>query len=943
MVISVRESMKNIKAPLRNFQNMMLLLLVCYWSTFVYASMDPYDPDECITIDSTTSSGTVYQGKLNKAFDGTECQPWSAHPHFYRSHWSKEKAKQEQNYCRNPDNDSHGPWCVVHKTTFKYCNVPRCAKDVECYEGNGEEYSGFQDRTAEGVPCKTWTQTSVVRTSRKLYRFRIQENETHSSVLRTTDDLLDNFQYCRNPAGSKSRPWCYTIPVTGMKSEYSYCDVPKCSDPSPLGYINSGSGSPCADGFVQQTQTVLFEGKRNVKITYCLAPIRLLYPKQRQPQYAPFTDFCLYLMEEFTFCPAGFRRTERFQSNFGLFKHFSGPSAWRATSDNILQHIFCCTEPHYFRNHTLKPYIMVEKVARYKPHIQDISEVTTLPLNRLRQTRQTADVQQPSTKSKNYSLSFDPSEEVETYSSSDVMFASVRRCPVVEGTTRVLLSKVRPQKNSEQRIDLMFTLPEEVVCEYYAVKSGAKSQHPQKVKSPSKLGLLFNQPECPPAFRKLQISRQVMLLLGASTTICEPLENQLDLLKQSLDGYCAVVTPDETTVENGPQHSSESEWGIPSEFLCPQGFRPNELHFTQPVFRLKLCCTGQSNELRKQESMKAGEPDRIQFPSSFNYPFSLIRNGERCPTIYAGSIKLNLIQYTRPIPASTVDNLELIGTDDPVAPSDTLGITVCQYLSQNMKVGVKSLNYDCDGLGNLSSMTYDGATCGFEVNETFIFPPGKYCLLQLSASCPSGFTHRSGMMRLGFSLQALGNTCCRTEETIGAIRLPIKMAAPFKLPAVYRPCQAIENFNVDAELHHCVYYPQGETPQALIMWPRIVGKVVADPMSKEDYNISATTAVSTPMSCAVMPRKRKKVQRGQLGRLTTLFFSMMQDQWLIYKRPRWTNTMIENGDVCFIEVPWSLLPPESQDERKYCIFAFGSCPKPREYVERKVMKYSLSI
>lgn len=38
-----------------------------------------------------------------------------------------EELKDAQNFCRNPDNDSSGPWCYVNKvyTTYEYC-FPAC-------------------------------------------------------------------------------------------------------------------------------------------------------------------------------------------------------------------------------------------------------------------------------------------------------------------------------------------------------------------------------------------------------------------------------------------------------------------------------------------------------------------------------------------------------------------------------------------------------------------------------------------------------------------------------------------------------------------------------------------------------------------------------------------------------------------------------------------------
>jgi len=37
--------------------------------------------------------------------------------------------------------------------------------------------------------------------------------------------INEAFNYCRNPNGSKSGPWCYT---TDPKVEWEYCPIPSC-------------------------------------------------------------------------------------------------------------------------------------------------------------------------------------------------------------------------------------------------------------------------------------------------------------------------------------------------------------------------------------------------------------------------------------------------------------------------------------------------------------------------------------------------------------------------------------------------------------------------------------------------------------------------------------------------------------------------------------------
>lgn len=68
--------------------------------------------------------------------------------------------------------------------------------DNSCYNGSGETYAGRKNVSKSGRPCRAWP---------------------------TMDPPGHNF--CRNPDGHRTRPWCYV----GQDNEKESCDVKKCS------------------------------------------------------------------------------------------------------------------------------------------------------------------------------------------------------------------------------------------------------------------------------------------------------------------------------------------------------------------------------------------------------------------------------------------------------------------------------------------------------------------------------------------------------------------------------------------------------------------------------------------------------------------------------------------------------------------------------------------
>ncbi|MBZ3877332.1 Hepatocyte growth factor-like protein [Sciurus carolinensis] len=89
---------------------------------------DDLRPEDCYH-----GSGEQYRGSVSKTRKGVQCQHWSAEtphkPQFTPS--SAPQAQLKENFCRNPDGDSHGPWCYTTDpgTPFDYCALRRCNDD----------------------------------------------------------------------------------------------------------------------------------------------------------------------------------------------------------------------------------------------------------------------------------------------------------------------------------------------------------------------------------------------------------------------------------------------------------------------------------------------------------------------------------------------------------------------------------------------------------------------------------------------------------------------------------------------------------------------------------------------------------------------------------------------------------------------------------------------
>ncbi|XP_048462133.1 hepatocyte growth factor-like protein [Rhincodon typus] len=132
---------------------------------------DDIEPEDCYN-----GNGTTYRGFVSKTRKGIPCQMWNTNsPHKPRvTPQTHPNAGLLKNYCRNPDGDSHGPWCYTSdpKVQWDYCAIRTCKGQAKSTNKEDPALVEFEscgrreDRTVEnkksrilrGVPGNSpWT------------------------------------------------------------------------------------------------------------------------------------------------------------------------------------------------------------------------------------------------------------------------------------------------------------------------------------------------------------------------------------------------------------------------------------------------------------------------------------------------------------------------------------------------------------------------------------------------------------------------------------------------------------------------------------------------------------------------------------------------------------------------------------------------------------------
>ncbi|CAF1630900.1 unnamed protein product, partial [Didymodactylos carnosus] len=74
--------------------------------------------------------GLDYKRKRNYTISNRACQTWKSIRYTNSLSFSNNEIDDEEhNYCRNPTNKAHGPWCYVNDLGhWEYCGIPLCGK-----------------------------------------------------------------------------------------------------------------------------------------------------------------------------------------------------------------------------------------------------------------------------------------------------------------------------------------------------------------------------------------------------------------------------------------------------------------------------------------------------------------------------------------------------------------------------------------------------------------------------------------------------------------------------------------------------------------------------------------------------------------------------------------------------------------------------------------------
>lgn len=104
-------------------------------------------------------------------------------------------------------------------------DIPRNHLTHFCYVDSGKHYEGTASTTVTGKSCMNWSDAPSrygLDVSRIFLRAFLSIIEPYREYnVNRYPELRYGKNYCRNPGGKKTKPWCYSEPM----GQEEYCDV----------------------------------------------------------------------------------------------------------------------------------------------------------------------------------------------------------------------------------------------------------------------------------------------------------------------------------------------------------------------------------------------------------------------------------------------------------------------------------------------------------------------------------------------------------------------------------------------------------------------------------------------------------------------------------------------------------------------------------------------
>ncbi|MED6264689.1 hypothetical protein CHARACLAT_017232 [Characodon lateralis] len=187
---------------------------------------------ECVQGQCVSGTGVSYEGNINITQSGRKCQHWNRrfpHPIYREYNTSEPNSILVENFCRNPDSRSEGPWCFTTDPTVQKetCRVPKCGevfvpttvapepvRTTVCLPSNGIDYTGDLSVTVGGHTCLQWASREAAALNRSK---------------EFIPEVVLEGNKCRNPDNDPEGPWCY-VDISGNIS-IDYCDLELCENP----------------------------------------------------------------------------------------------------------------------------------------------------------------------------------------------------------------------------------------------------------------------------------------------------------------------------------------------------------------------------------------------------------------------------------------------------------------------------------------------------------------------------------------------------------------------------------------------------------------------------------------------------------------------------------------------------------------------------------------